>query len=207
MASFEKFTDVKIITEGFFARLANDTGGMTFMGIARNYHPNWRGWTIIDSIVSNISHQTDRQISQVLKNNGSLRQAVNDFYRPWWNRIGAGDLSQDLADLYMDFYLHKPAPAVRIMQQVLNARFGENLIVDGSPGPMTNAAVRRNDGKALYNAYRDARIQYYKDQRFISPTFWQAWVGRVTRNFPVQKTAGALVLVVGLGIATYYLTR
>jgi lysozyme family protein len=201
MASFNTFAQVKIITEGFFARLQNDTGGMTFIGIARNFHPTWRGWSIIDRQLASISHLSDRQISAYLKDIPDLRQAVNEFYRPWWNRIGAQHLSQDLANLYMDFYLHKPAPAVRTMQVVLNANFNTKLAIDGTPGPNTNAAVKKHDTPKLYNAYRAARIQWYKDQKYSSPTFWQAWVNRVTQNFPAKTVAaGGLLLLATLGI-------
>lgn len=206
MASFQEFTKTKILTEGFFARLKNDTGGMTFMGIARNFHPTWRGWPLIDTLIAGKRSLSDSALSSTLKQNNALRLAVNDFYRPWWQRIGAQHLSQDLANIYMDFYIHKPGPAVKIMQQVLNAQFFTGLAVDGAPGPNTNSAVKQYDSKKLYNAYRNARLQYYQDQRYISPTFWQAWVNRVKNNFPAQAVSafGGLMLLGSVSALVYY---
>jgi lysozyme family protein len=179
---------------------------MTFMGIARNFHPTWRGWPLIDTLIAGKRSLSDSALSSTLKQNNALRLAVNDFYRPWWQRIGAQHLSQDLANIYMDFYIHKPGPAVKIMQQVLNAQFFTGLAVDGAPGPNTNSAVKQYDSKKLYNAYRNARLQYYQDQRYISPTFWQAWVNRVKNNFPAQAVSafGGLMLLGSVSALVYY---
>ncbi len=32
-----------------YANNTKDTGGETFMGIARNKHPQWAGWPIVDA--------------------------------------------------------------------------------------------------------------------------------------------------------------
>lgn len=189
MASFEQFKKVKQRTEGYFARLKNDLGGMTYQGIARNFHQNWPGWPIIDLEIFRTPQATDQQLSERLKNNSYLESLVNDFYRPWWKAIGGDQLSQDLANLYMDWYIHKPADAVRTMQTVLNQSFGESLTVDGKTGPKTRAAVQRHDSTKLYNLYRNARLDSYRLQSASSPTFWQAWVKRVERNFPSKPEA------------------
>ena len=34
--------------EGYYANHAADKGGETYRGIARNYHPAFKGWPIID---------------------------------------------------------------------------------------------------------------------------------------------------------------
>lgn len=209
MASFEAFIKVKERTEGYFARLAGDTGGMTYRGIARNFHPNWPGWTIIDFQLTQNPNTSDSQLSQTLKSLDYLNDLVDDFYRPFWNRIGASQLSQDLANIYMDWYIHKPKDAVQTMQSVLNRSFGENLTVDGVPGPRTNAAVLRNDSDRLYNLYRQARINNYQLQFSSSPTFWASWVRRVENNFP-SKTTHVIPLVAAgltfLGLGLWYLS-
>ena len=209
MATYQIFKKVKQKTEGYFARLKNDTGGMTYQGIARNFHPNWDGWPIIDFQLITNPRITDSQLSTILKANTYLESLVDDFYIVLWNRIGAGVLSQDLADLYMDWYIHKPADSVRAMQRLLNSSFGENLSVDGVPGPATNAAVRKHDSVSLYNKYREARLASYKSQKYSSPTFWSSWVARVNNNFPSKITnpLSLLASVIVLGLGTFAIIK
>lgn len=192
MANYTLFKTVLQKTEGFLSRNPQDTGGMTYKGIARNYHPNWPGWTIIDFQIATNSSLTDKALSNKLKGMTYLEQLVDDFYRPMWNRLGANQLSQDLANLYADWYVHKPADAVRAMQSILNSQFGENLSVDGVPGPNTNAAVKRHDSDKLYNALRAARLASYQSKQSSSPTFWQSWVNRVKKHFPEKSIASTI---------------
>lgn len=203
MASYELFKPILAKTEGYFARLQNDTGGMTYRGIARNFHPNWPGWTIIDFQLAMNPGATDGQMSQKLRNIAYLDQLVHDFYQPLWNEIGAPGLNQDLANLYMDWYIHKPADAVKGVQGILNQKYGERLTVDGVSGPKTRAALLRHASDQFYNDLVNARIDYYKSKQFSSPTFWQSWVSRVLRNFPLKsipQNGFSNVALVGLGL-------
>ena len=43
--------DRMLKSEGYFVNDPNDKGGFTYRGIARNYHPKWEGWKIIDSYI------------------------------------------------------------------------------------------------------------------------------------------------------------
>tara|TARA_R110002050_G_scaffold265465_2_gene406590 strand:+ start:23187 stop:23852 length:666 start_codon:yes stop_codon:yes gene_type:complete len=206
MATYQAFKTIKQKTEGYLARLANDTGGLTYQGIAKNFHPNWAGWPIVDFQISMNPNASDSALSAILKQNTYLESLVDSFYLQLWQRIGASALSQDLANIYMDYYIHKPADAVRTMQEVLNRSFGENLAVYGVPGPKTNSAVLRHDSAKLYNAYREARLGNYQAQKYSSPTFWASWVSRVQNNFPAKRTTtnyaviGTAFLLAALGI-------
>jgi lysozyme family protein len=197
MATYQAFKIVKQKTEGYLARLANDTGGLTYQGIAKNFHPNWAGWPIIDFQISMNPTASDSSLSVNLKQNTYLESLVDSFYLQLWNRIGASALSQDVANIYMDYYIHKPADAVRTMQQVLNKSFGENLTIDSVPGLKTNRAVLRHDSAKLYNAYRKARLGNYQAQQYSSPTFWASWVTRVKNNFPIKGTSTNYVAIGG----------
>jgi len=187
MANYTTFKAVKQKTEGFLSRNPQDTGGMTWKGIARKFHPNWPGFVIIDFEVLKNPSLSDKALSNILRSNSYLEELVDDFYRPIWNRIGANNFSQDLANLYMDWYIHKPADAVRAMQRILNAHFGEKLSVDGAPGNFTNSAVKRNDSPKLYNLLREERIKDYTSKSSSSPTFYQAWINRVKWHFPKKS--------------------
>jgi lysozyme family protein len=45
---FDELFDGVIKHEGYYANETGDKGGETYMGVARNLHPNWEGWQIID---------------------------------------------------------------------------------------------------------------------------------------------------------------
>jgi len=213
MADYALFRPVLNKTEGLFSRNPNDTGGMTYRGISRNYHPNWPGWTIIDFQLATNSGISDKALGNKLKSLGYLEDLVNDLYRPMWNKIGANQLDQNLANLYMDWYIHKPADAVEAMQRILNTRYKAGLTVDGDPGSKTNGAILKADPNILYNELRKARIASYESQRFSSPTFWSSWVGRVKKHFPelnidpwpIPTSVKVAGLGLGLGLL-YYLS-
>lgn len=50
MAEFLPAFERMIVNEGGYVlhTVAGDRGGMTYAGIARNFHPGWPGWRVID---------------------------------------------------------------------------------------------------------------------------------------------------------------
>ena len=51
-----------------------DTGGMTYKGIARNYHPKWEGWAFIDAN-SNTAMLEENSVLQDLVGGLSIKVA------------------------------------------------------------------------------------------------------------------------------------
>lgn len=49
MMTFDKLFDGVIKHEGYYANINGDRGGETYMGVARNLHPDWEGWEYIDA--------------------------------------------------------------------------------------------------------------------------------------------------------------
>ena len=49
MKTFDELFDGVIKHEGYYANVEGDRGGETYMGVARNLHPDWEGWKYIDA--------------------------------------------------------------------------------------------------------------------------------------------------------------
>ena len=71
---------------GDWTNTPGDNGAETFSGISRKFHPNWKGWIIIDAAKKLPGFPTS------LKNNLQLQVLVESFYKvEFWDKIG-GDL-------------------------------------------------------------------------------------------------------------------
>jgi lysozyme family protein len=53
--------------EGGYSNHPNDRGGETFMGIARTYHPNWHGWSIIDTYAHKNEASADPRLNTLVE--------------------------------------------------------------------------------------------------------------------------------------------
>src|SRR6056297_3366086 len=92
MADFETAFDKMVKREGGFvlSTVENDLGGQTYAGIARNYHPGWEGWKLIDR------NELD---------NPQLTQEVREFYQQeFWRRCSGDKIeNQQIAESIFDF--------------------------------------------------------------------------------------------------------
>lgn len=118
-------------------------GGETYRGIARERHPEWRGWRRVDAA------RRRRGFPNRLDSDRVLQEEVRDFYRQTvWDRIGGDRLSdQKLArELYETAVNMGVRRAVRFLQSSLNLldrdrRDRAELVVDGWLGDRTHAAL------------------------------------------------------------------
>lgn len=63
----------------------DDTGGLTYKGIAFNKNPHWKGWEIVKA------HLDDEQW---LNNNIQLQNLVDEFYIVnYWNKCGCDKIA------------------------------------------------------------------------------------------------------------------
>ena len=127
----------------------SDFGGETFCGIARNYHPRWPGWMIVDH---------EKSISAALKEALSdrwsqLEPLVREFYfAEFWKKVGGSQVpNQSIANELFDTAVNMhPHTAVEYLQTALNALnrgdrarpLFDDLAMDGRIGPKTLAALQ-----------------------------------------------------------------
>jgi lysozyme family protein len=185
----------------------NDSGGETYAGISRVYHPNWDGWVLIDFA------KNQGKLYQV--KNGTypgLEGKVKEFYSHMWSSKRFGEInSQELANIFFDFYVWRPAAATSTLQQTLN-QLGYAVAVDGLFGPQTLNAINSANSTALYNAYRENRLSYLDS--FSLSRYYQGWVARASAfpaylkdkimNNPEGVGLTVTAAIVGVGLLYYF---
>lgn len=119
MADFEQAFERALLAEGGYKlhKVAGDTGGLTYAGIARNPNPDWPGWAYID------------------RGETPPSQLVRDYYREgWWEPIRGDDIAdQRVAYTLYSFATNssarlRPTVAVKLAQLVAGATPDLSLI-------------------------------------------------------------------------------
>lgn len=144
MADFLPAFEKVLVNEGGYAlhNVADDKGGMTYAGIARNRWPNWAGWSVIDA--------------------GGEPQAdlVRGFYRAhFWTAMRLDEVAdQRVAQMLFDFGVNAgTGTAVKLAQIVVGTT------PDGRMGPKTLAALNAYDPALFVAVYTLAKIGRYRD--------------------------------------------
>lgn len=83
--NFDIAYDRLIKNEGGYVNDPDDKGGETYKGVSRKYHPNWKGWKIIDETKKTTTKST---LNKVLNSNTELDKYARAFYRAnYWDSI------------------------------------------------------------------------------------------------------------------------
>lgn len=141
--------------EGFWSNHKNDRGGETWKGIARNFHPKWRGWVIIESYKKKVGFPSI--LSRVSELNVLHQQF---FYDEFWKRIkldAVADIDQNIAMKLYDIGVNMGTSVPsKMLQRALNltnrnGRDYADIAVDGDIGNASLYALRYNrDKKVLF---------------------------------------------------------
>jgi len=131
--------------EGGYSKHPNDRGGETYAGVARNVHPHWGGWEIVDQ------NRTLPGFPDALRHLSSLERLVEGFYRSmFWSPLDLEYFTvQSVANEVLDSAVNcGMRRAVRWLQQACNAlnRSGSilgDIHVDGVLGKRTLHAANR----------------------------------------------------------------
>jgi lysozyme family protein len=183
--------------EGGYANSSHDSGKETWKGIARFYHPTWKGWAIIDEAKGNtitLDRPDEwRVLNEILLPLVDLEVMVQHFYREnFWNAFVGGAIeSQALADELFDIAVNmNPSRAKSFLQNGLNMlnsdqKHWPDIIVDGDIGPGTLSALRactaRGDLSLLLKIVNLQQGCHYLEQlkRPSQEVFARAWLSRV----------------------------
>jgi len=169
MADFNSAFETMIDNEGGhrLTNVANDRGGRTYAGIARNLNADWPGWAIID--------RGDMSNSQ-------LPQLVRDFYRTnFWNPIcGDAISSQEIATAIFDSAVNMgTSTAARLAQLAVKA------LPDGRIGQETVTALNAFDESVFVLKYAVARIARYAqicNMDNSQDRFLLGWINRTMKG-------------------------
>jgi len=189
MADFKIFEPILLKQEGGYANKKNDSGGETWMGIARNYYPKWSGWTILDANKNHLpsnDYAGWKAFSIYLRTLPNLQILVDSFYKKtFWDQM-QGDLiaNQSIANFIGDWGVNAGLGVpIKHAQKILG------LLQDGGLGPKTLAAINSVDGLSFFTKMKQERIQFYYDVIKAHPEdkqFLSGWLER-TNYFKYQS--------------------
>jgi lysozyme family protein len=190
MTDFNQAFKITTDNEGGFSHNANDLGGETWRGIARNFWPKWPGWPIIDTIIQ----QHPVNINEALGNDADLEQLALAFYKTeFWDTLLLTSLNnQQIANQLFDISVNMGTGiAARFLQEAINTFPGNALTVDGEVGPLTIGAANKADPETLYNKINALRTQRYDQIIAANPSqavFRHSWLSRI-KPYDINETS------------------
>jgi len=147
MATFKTAFDKMIKNEGGYKlhSVDGDRGGQTYAGIARNYNPNWLGWSLIDN------QRMDRPELTVL---------VSNFYQEnYWNKVRGCEIeSQHVAESLFDFAVNAGTKTASKLAQI-----AVGAAPDGVIGPQTLESINAVDEELFILKYALAKVARYAE--------------------------------------------
>jgi lysozyme family protein len=183
---FQSAFDNTMKYEGGYSNHPHDRGGETFRGIARNFHPTWKGWAIVD--------EYQNKYSQAMLLDIRLDRYTKEFYKTkYWDKF-KGDkfpekASSTAAELFDISVNMGTRTAGKFLQRALNIlnrderNYGD-LLVDGIVGSKTIGVINKyvHDDTELRTI-----IVYMKAARYIQiaeantsqEIFIRGWLNRI----------------------------
>ena len=174
---FENAYERTMRNEDYYANNPKDKGGETYRGIARNFHPSWKGWEIVDSY----ENKAD------LKNDSILEKMVKEFYRTQFflrNHLEKIDCEL-LACKLFDIAVNAGGQIAGILFQRSLNYLGANLAVDGAIGQKTIQVyqnLNQKDKAYCLEIVCGLQIEFYVKITEKNPSqkvFSRGWLARV----------------------------
>lgn len=166
VADFLPAFERMIVNEGGYVlhAVADDKGGQTYAGIARNRWPKWAGWGVIDA--------------------GGEPHAdlVRGFYRAnFWTALRLEEVElQDVAQNLFDFSVNAGVGTAAKLAQV-----AVGTTPDGRIGPKTLAAINAIDPELFVLRFSLAKITRYRDivtRDRSQGKFLLGWINRTLKE-------------------------
>lgn len=199
------YTNYILHAEGGYVNNALDRGGETYAGIARNFWPNWSGWSVIDAYKKEKPLKTNQKLSE-------LAEPVKAFYNELWTKNNFGKIvNQSIADILFDWFVNSGSNAFSTagietfgVDEILNRDFGYSLPLDRKMNIDTVNAINSVNAQKLYSIIKAERKKFYETIVKKNPSqavFLKGWMNRIN-NFPdtVVKVSAVFVLLVIAGI-------
>ena len=186
--TFEELFEKVIGHEGYYANIKGDRGGETYMGVARNLHPKWQGWQIIDSYKEQAGGKI-KWNTQI--HDQELLEFVKQFYfykfyqRNLIEKINDGSLQE----IVFDWCVNSGFYGSRGVQEVLNSSFDKGLLEDGIIGGKTVQAINACGARNLFDAIKKARIDFYHRiaKKGENHKFLKGWLKRINAINYVER--------------------
>ena len=172
--------------EGGYSNHPSDRGGETWKGIARNFHPLWKGWQIIDQYVD----------KNMLRYNNLLEFHVKEFYKIlYWDKVNLTKISGKLPDTSLELFdiavNMGTTRAGQFLQRALNIlnrdeKIWNDLTVDAKIGNMTLAVIDKyienNNEDYILKLIVLLKAKHYIDiveKNETQEAFIRGWLNRI----------------------------
>lgn len=144
MANFLEAYNITLGHEGGYANDPDDAGGETYKGIARRYHPSWRGWRIIDN------YKNQPNFPSNAYNDSDLDVSVKEFYKANYWDVNLLDefptqlLANEMFDTGVNMGVGRAAKFLQKSINLLNKNGSlyNDIVEDGVVGPNTLRALQ-----------------------------------------------------------------
>ena len=185
MATIELALPYLRSNEGGFANISGDRGGETYFGIARNKHPEWPGWAILDSL--NLPFHIPKACDQIIEADKRILPLVIAFYqKTYW--FYDGIVNQRIATKLFDGVVPmegdgKHGSAVKALQLAVGRQL-QGCNPDGNYGPCTEMLVNRCEPTSLLQSLAYFYGKHYSDVLAANPSdekFREDWMGRALK--------------------------
>ena len=169
--------------EGGYVNDPDDRGAETYRGISRRFHPEWKGWPIIDRY-----KQAQHFDPKLLDGNDELQRMVVVFYEEEYlspfMELDDASIRAELFDTAVNMGV---GTASEMLQSALNLmnRNGQtfdDLVVDGDIGSKTLEAYERSDKAILLKVLNGLQFMRYVEIVETDPRqekFFNGWMRRV----------------------------
>ena len=144
-------------SEGGYANHPQDPGGMTNLGVTKRV---WEEWMGRESSEKEMRSLTPSMVAPLYK-------------RKFWDACKCDLLPIGIDYLVFDFAVNAGVGrSAKILQSVVG------VTVDGAIGPITLAAVQKEDPLELIEKFSDAKVDFYRSLQTFE-TFGKGWLNRV----------------------------
>lgn len=188
MANFETAYKITMKHEGGYSNDPDDGGGETYAGIARNHHPDWKGWQVIDL------HKELPRFPDNLKGHALLHEYVKDFYKEYYwdvhrlDYVMSQTIANEMFDTGVNMGIRRAAKFLQYSLNILNKRgkTWPNIATDGIVGKGTlkalNACLDYRGDSYLYKVMNILQGNHYLKimmNREDQEKFAYGWLNRV----------------------------
>ena len=166
MSNFKSALIRVLKNEGGYVNNPNDRGGETYKGVARKFHPNWSGWSLLDSMSNKNS------------SNDSLDEAVESFYlENFWNKLKCDSITSDK----VAFELFDTGVNMGVKGGAKLMQMCAEVTADGNIGVNSLSAINAVDEELLllrFKLAKVARYAYLVKKRPQNKAFLHGWINR-----------------------------
>ena len=158
-SNWKRSFELMLQSEGGFANLARDPGGMTNLGVTK---ATWENW---------IGRQSDEAEMR-----GLTPEKVEPMYKKkFWDAVRGDEVKIGLDYLLFDFAVNaSPGRSIKTLQTSIG------VPADGGFGPVTKAAMKSFEPVKLIERFSQAKEDFYRSLNTFD-VFGKGWLNRVER--------------------------